>query len=48
MLERAKVARDGMVVGMARAKVTITLDEDQLEEVRKLVAAGKSPSISGS
>lgn len=32
---------------MATAKVTITIDEAQLEEVRKLVATGKAPSVSG-
>ena len=36
-----------MVNGMATTKVTITLDDDQLEEVRKLVAAGKATSVSG-
>jgi Arc/MetJ-type ribon-helix-helix transcriptional regulator len=36
-----------MVIGMATIKLTITLDEEQLEEVRKLVAAGKARSISG-
>jgi Arc/MetJ-type ribon-helix-helix transcriptional regulator len=37
----------GMVIGMATTKLTITLDDDQLEEVRRLVAAGKAASISG-
>jgi Arc/MetJ-type ribon-helix-helix transcriptional regulator len=36
-----------MVIGMATTKLTITLDDDQLEEVRRLVAAGKAASISG-
>ena len=36
-----------MVIGMATAKVTITLQEDQLEEVRALVAAGEATSVSG-
>lgn len=36
-----------MVTGMATRKVTITLDEDQLDRVRSLVAAGKAPSVSG-
>ena len=35
-----------MVIGMATSKVTITLDDDQIEEVRKLVAAGRASSIS--
>jgi len=32
---------------MATSKVTITLDNEQLDEVRALVAAGKAPSVSG-
>ena len=36
-----------MVLGMATTKLTITLNDDQLEEVRKLVAAGKATSVSG-
>ena len=36
-----------MVSGMATRKVTITLDEQQLEEIRALVASGTSKSISG-
>ncbi len=36
-----------MVIGMATAKLTITLDDEQLEEVRRLVAAGKARSVSG-
>jgi Arc/MetJ-type ribon-helix-helix transcriptional regulator len=32
---------------MATTKVTITLENDQLEEVRRLVAAGHAPSVSG-
>lgn len=32
---------------MATTKLTITLDDDQLEEVRRLVAAGKASSVSG-
>jgi Arc/MetJ-type ribon-helix-helix transcriptional regulator len=35
-----------MVNGMATTKITITLDDDQLEEVRALVAAGKASSVS--
>lgn len=35
-----------MVTGMATTKVTITLDDDQLEELRRLVAAGKASSVS--
>jgi len=36
-----------MVVGMATKKVTITLDEKQLANVRALVAGGKADSVSG-
>ncbi len=36
-----------MVIGMATKKITITLDEAQLERVRAMVASGKAPSISG-
>ena len=36
-----------MVIGMATMKITITLEEDQVEEVRKMVEAGKADSVSG-
>jgi Arc/MetJ-type ribon-helix-helix transcriptional regulator len=36
-----------MVVGMATAKITITLPDRQLEEIRKRVAVQDSPSVSG-
>lgn len=36
----------GMAVGMATAKVTITLDEQQLHAIRTLVASGKSKNVS--
>jgi Arc/MetJ-type ribon-helix-helix transcriptional regulator len=36
-----------MVLGMASKKVTITLDEAQLDRVRALVEAGAAPSVSG-
>jgi Arc/MetJ-type ribon-helix-helix transcriptional regulator len=32
---------------MATTKLTITLDDDQLEELKALVAAGHAPSVSG-
>ena len=32
---------------MATAKVTITLEEEQLSEIRALVAAGRAGSVSG-
>ncbi len=37
----------GMVTGMATRKVTVTLDEAQLEEIRALVKQGKAKSVSG-
>lgn len=36
-----------MVSGMATRKLTITLEEDQLERVRALVAEGGASSVSG-
>ncbi len=36
-----------MVVGMASKKVTVTLDEFHVEEIRRLVASGRAPSVSG-
>lgn len=36
-----------MVLGMATKKVTITLDEDQLDRIRDLVEAGSASSVSG-
>ena len=36
-----------MVTGMATTKVTITLDDTQLDEIRRLVAAGRASSLSG-
>jgi Arc/MetJ-type ribon-helix-helix transcriptional regulator len=36
-----------MVSGMATTKLTITLPNSQLAEIRKRVAAGKSASVSG-
>jgi Arc/MetJ-type ribon-helix-helix transcriptional regulator len=38
---------DGMVIGMATRKVTITLDEVQLDQIRALVQAGTAASVSG-
>lgn len=35
-----------MVIGMAMRKVTVTLDEAQLERIRDLVAAGTAPNVS--
>lgn len=36
-----------MVPGMATCKVTITLDEVQLDQIRSLVQAGSAASVSG-
>lgn len=36
-----------MVHGMATRKVTVTLDEVQLDRIRKLVDAGSATSVSG-
>jgi Arc/MetJ-type ribon-helix-helix transcriptional regulator len=36
-----------MVFGMATRKVTITLDEAQLDRIRALVASGAAASVSG-
>jgi Arc/MetJ-type ribon-helix-helix transcriptional regulator len=36
----------GMVFGMATTKITVTLPDRQLEEIRRRVATKKSPSIS--
>jgi Arc/MetJ-type ribon-helix-helix transcriptional regulator len=35
-----------MVTGMATTKVTITIDDDQLQEIRDFVAKGKSSNVS--
>jgi Arc/MetJ-type ribon-helix-helix transcriptional regulator len=32
---------------MATRKITVTLDDDQVEEIRALVGAGQAPNISG-
>lgn len=36
-----------MVISMATRKVTVTLEEEQLARIRRLVSAGKAASISG-
>jgi Arc/MetJ-type ribon-helix-helix transcriptional regulator len=36
-----------MVLGMATTKITITVPDDQLAEIRALVAAHKADSVSG-
>ena len=36
-----------MVVGMATRKITVTLAEEQVDQVRALVEAGQAASVSG-
>jgi len=36
-----------MVFGMATRKITITVGDDQIQEIRALVTAGQAASISG-
>jgi Arc/MetJ-type ribon-helix-helix transcriptional regulator len=36
-----------MVFGMATKKVTVTLEEEQLEQIRQLVKKGQASSVSG-
>lgn len=36
----------GMVIGMATQKITVTLDGDQVREIRALIAAGQAASVS--
>lgn len=36
-----------MVSGMATKKITITLDDEQVQQVRNLVDAGRAASVSG-
>jgi len=35
-----------MVFGMASRKITVTLQDDQLEEIRSLIAAGRAENVS--
>jgi Arc/MetJ-type ribon-helix-helix transcriptional regulator len=35
-----------MVIGMATQEITITLDDDQVREIRALVAAGQAANLS--
>ncbi len=37
---------NGMVSGMATSKITVTLKDEQVDEIRKLVAAGEAANIS--
>lgn len=36
-----------MVIGMATRKVTVTIEEEQLEAIRSLVRSGSASSVSG-
>lgn len=36
-----------MVTGMASRKITVTIDEEQVAQIRNLVNAGRAGSISG-
>ncbi len=47
-LGASRSGTSGMVVGMATKKVTITIDENQLERIRALVKTGTTSSVSGS
>ena len=40
-------AQDGMVIGMATRKVTITLPVGQLDRIKVLVESGHATSVSG-
>lgn len=37
----------GMVIGMASRKITITLDNEHVQQIRNLVKAGRAASVSG-
>jgi Arc/MetJ-type ribon-helix-helix transcriptional regulator len=45
--KQVHVPAAGMVIGMATKKVTITVDETQLERIRSLVDQGAAGSVSG-
>ena len=36
-----------MEISMATTKITVTLPQDQVEEIHALVSAGEAPSVSG-
>src|SRR5579862_8293127 len=42
-----KPSRIGMVIGMATKKITVTLDQGDVERIRALVESGTAPSVSG-
>ena len=35
-----------MVIGMATTKITVTLQDEQIQEIRALIAAGQTTSVS--
>ena len=37
----------GMVFGMASKKITITLDDEQVQQIRNFVTSGRAASVSG-
>jgi Arc/MetJ-type ribon-helix-helix transcriptional regulator len=41
------LTRSGMFFGMATSKITITLRQDQVKEIRALITAGRAASVSG-
>lgn len=45
-MRRITVRFAGMVIGMATRKVTITLDEEDLDAIRALATKGKTPNVS--
>ena len=38
---------DSMAIGMATLKITITLEEAQVDDIRRLVEVGRADSVSG-
>ena len=36
-----------MVLGMATKKITVTLEEEQLDRIRSVIESGKAQSVSG-
>jgi Arc/MetJ-type ribon-helix-helix transcriptional regulator len=36
-----------MLFGMATSKITVTLPDEQIQEIRELIAAGQAKSVSG-
>ena len=38
---------DSMAISMATLKITITLEEEQVDDIRRLVEVGRADSVSG-